>query len=88
MNQKNPYRSALLIVALISVVVALFALFLGASINTRGESIEDLQAGTGFIGFGQQAFVFAIVVFVVWLAVSAVGWRASGDETSNDASAE
>jgi hypothetical protein len=88
MNQKNPYRSALFIISLSIAGVALLSMFMGASMTNRAMSIEDTQAGAGFIGFGQQAFVFAVVVFLVWLAVSAIGWRASGDETSNDASAE
>jgi hypothetical protein len=74
MNQGNPYRTALLAISLVSAFVGLISIMAGASM-AGGGSYEGIGVGAGLFAFGASLLPLSGICFLLWLVVSAIGWR-------------
>ncbi len=75
MNPGNPYRTALLsisvCVTILSVVILLFS-----AVASSSSSFEQVAAGGVGVVVAVTLLQLSGVCFLLWLVVSAIGWRA------------
>jgi hypothetical protein len=70
MNHGNPFRTALLSISIGSIVIGFLSLLIGTTMAN-----QQPATAAGFLAFGASLLPLGGICFLLWLVVSAIGWR-------------
>ncbi len=85
MNPGNPYRNALLAISVSVTILSLVILMFGAILRASS-AIDQIAAGAFAAIIAAALLQLSGICFLLWLVVSAIGWRAGDTPKQTPAS--